>query len=51
MISRFSSRRINDLPRAHPFDLRYANVENVDWESCTRVLDAGEKQRALRQSW
>lgn len=39
---------INEVPQSHPFDLRYTQVEVVDWESCTQVLDAGEKQRLLR---
>jgi hypothetical protein len=42
---------LNDLPQAHPFDLRYTNVENVDWESCTRVLDVAEKRRVLSKGW
>lgn len=46
-----AARLIDALPRQHPFDVRYAYVEPVDWESCTDVLDAREKRRALKQGW
>ena len=42
---------IDAIPRRHPFELRYTHVEPLDWESCTRVLDAGEKYRVLSQGW
>jgi hypothetical protein len=29
---------IDELPKTHPFELRYTNVEKVEWESCRRVL-------------
>lgn len=46
------ARRVIDAtPAQHPFELRYATVEKVDWESCRTVLDAKEKYRLLCQGW
>jgi superfamily II DNA or RNA helicase len=46
------ARRIIDaLPEEHPFEIRYSQVENVDWESCATVLSAQEKRRILGQGW
>jgi len=46
------ARRVIDAtPAQHPFELRYAAVEKVDWESCRTVLDAKEKYRLLCQGW
>ena len=42
---------IDEIPRAHPFEVRYAKVEPVDWESCATVLDAAEQRRVLSQGW
>ena len=42
---------IDELPKSHPFELRYTAVEKVEWETCARVLDAGEKLRVLRNGW
>jgi superfamily II DNA or RNA helicase len=42
---------IDELPKAHPFELKYTRVEPVDWESCRQVLDAGEKRRVLSEGW
>lgn len=42
---------IDELPKSHPFELRYTRVEKIDWESCREVLDAGEKHRVLAQGW
>lgn len=44
-------RRIDAIPRQHPFDARYAKVENIDWETCATVLSRTEKDRILRASW
>jgi len=47
-----SARKVIDaVPRRHPFDVKYQNVERVDWESCARVLDASTKRAALRGGW
>lgn len=42
---------IDAVPKAHPFELRYSRVEPIDWESCSRVLDDGEKRRVLSVGW
>ena len=44
-------KRIDGLDRVHPFDARYARVENLDWESCAKVILAEDKQRALGTGW
>lgn len=35
----------------HPFDLRYAQIDPVDWETCSTVLDADERIRELMHGW
>ena len=42
---------IDNVPKAHPFDLRYTHVDPVDWESCQTVLDAQEQRRVLSEGW
>ena len=42
---------IDSVPRSHPFEIRYANVEKIDWESCRTVLDKKEKERILKIHW
>ena len=46
------ARRVIDaVPKRHPFEMRYDRIENVDWESCSRVLDSASQLEALRQGW
>lgn len=42
---------INELPKSHPFELRYTHVGKTDWESSSDVLDAAEKKKALSKGW
>lgn len=42
---------IDEVPRQHPFELRYTRVERVDWESCTQVLFEHTKTDVLRRGW
>ncbi|MGA8163801.1 MAG: phospholipase D-like domain-containing anti-phage protein [Waddliaceae bacterium] len=35
----------------NPFNEKYSRVEDVNWESCTRVLSASDIQEVLRQEW
>lgn len=42
---------IDEVPEQHPFELRYTQVEKVDWESCTEVLSEQAKTDVLRQGW
>jgi hypothetical protein len=30
---------------------RYDRIENVDWESCSRILDSASQLEALRKGW
>lgn len=39
------------LPRTHPFEMRYDRIEQVDWENCSRVLDASPQVERLRSGW
>jgi superfamily II DNA/RNA helicase len=42
---------IDEVPPAHPFEMRYDRVENVNWESCSRVLDNQVQLDVLRKAW
>lgn len=42
---------IDEIPNSHPFELRYTQVGKINWESCSEVLDAAEKEKALMQTW
>ena len=42
---------IATVPKTHPFEMRYDRIENVDWESCSRVLDATPQLERLRMGW
>ena len=42
---------IDEVPPAHPFEMRYDRVENVNWESCSRVLDNHVQLEVLRKGW
>lgn len=44
-------RLIDGLQETHPFDGRYAKVENIDWESCAKVLSEDEKRKVLTSGW
>jgi hypothetical protein len=44
-------KRIDGLDRVHPFDARYARVENLDWESCAKVILEEDKRRSLLAGW
>jgi len=42
---------IDEVPPQHPFDVRYNQVESVDWESCAAVLDGEAQLEVLMKSW
>lgn len=47
-----AKRKINTIPKQHPFELRYhVHVGKVDWESCVKVLDNREKRKYLMMGW
>ena len=46
-----AKRVIDAVPKRHPFEMRYDRIENVDWESCSRVLDSMSQLEALQKGW
>lgn len=42
---------IDAVPERHAFEIRYTEVESIDWESCADVLSDIEKRRVLQQGW
>ena len=46
-----AKRIIDAIPKRHPFEMRYDRIENVDWESCSRVLDSASQLEALIKGW
>jgi len=42
---------IDEVPKAHPFEMRYDQVEPVDWESCSKVLDSQSQIDTLLEGW
>ena len=46
-----AQRLIDAVPERHAFEIRYTEVESVDWESCIDVLSDTEKRRVLQLGW
>ena len=46
-----AQRKIRSIPKRHPFDERYSQVANIDWDSCSKVLDAEDKRKLLAGGW
>ena len=47
-----AKRKIEEVPRRHPFELRYANdMPASAWERCTQVLDKQDVLGTLKQGW
>jgi hypothetical protein len=42
---------IDEVPQRHPFEMKYDRIENVNWESCSRVLDSVSQLEVLQKSW
>lgn len=42
---------IDNIRPRHPFDERYSKVENIDWESCSQILNESEKLSILKTGW
>jgi len=42
---------INQVPVEHPFEMRYHQIENIDWETCERVLFEDDKKEQLMKGW
>ena len=46
-----AERKIRSIPKRHPFDERYSQVTNIDWDSCSVVLDADDRRKILSGGW
>lgn len=42
---------IESVHPKHPFDEKYNQVSEIDWESCATVLEEEDKRQALLKSW
>jgi hypothetical protein len=42
---------IDQVPPAHPFEMRYDRIEPLDWESCSTVLHSRSQLGPLLQGW
>jgi superfamily II DNA/RNA helicase len=42
---------IDQVPQKSPFELRYDKIENVAWESCSRVLDGQAQLDMFLEGW
>ena len=42
---------IDAVPQEHPFEMRYRDVQHVDWESCARVLNNDARRGLLEDGW
>lgn len=46
-----AKRIIENIPKRHPFELKYTQVEKVKWESCTEVLYSELQREKLMEGW
>lgn len=42
---------IDAVPQQHPFEIKYQNIQKVDMESCSTVLDSRDRKRHLTTGW
>jgi hypothetical protein len=42
---------IESVKPKHPFDEKYNKISQIDWESCSKVLNADEKMNMLMNRW
>lgn len=42
---------IDAVPEQHPFEMRYEQIDRVDWSTCTDVLDAAARRERLTTGW
>jgi hypothetical protein len=40
---------IDAVPKQHPFEIKYHEMQKVPWESCALVLDSAERKEHLLQ--
>jgi cell division septum initiation protein DivIVA len=43
--------KINEIPPRNPFEMRYDQIHNVDFESCAKVLNKEEVRDFLGKGW
>lgn len=43
--------KINAVPEVHAFEFRWERIEEVEWETCNKVLEEGGQLTELRKSW
>lgn len=46
-----AKKTIGEVPEQHPFEIRYEQIESVDWESCADVLADEERRRTFAKEW
>ncbi|WP_431064808.1 phospholipase D-like domain-containing anti-phage protein [Methylotuvimicrobium sp.] len=46
-----AKRKIRSIPQRHPFDERYSQVADIDWDSCSKVLESGDRRKMLIGGW
>jgi len=46
-----AKKTIDAVPQQHPFELKYHTMSNIPWESCTKVLNALNRQQSLSRGW
>jgi superfamily II DNA/RNA helicase len=42
---------IDSVKPEHPFDEKYNQITEIDWDSCSNVLNADEKRNILLNAW
>ncbi len=42
---------IDNIPKKHPFEMKYNKIENIDWESCADILNNVERKQILKMGW
>ncbi len=43
--------KIDAVPTVHPFEFRWDRIEEVDWETCYKVLEEGSQLSELKKNW
>ena len=46
-----AQKTIDAVPKQHPFALKYHNIDQVKWESCSEILDEHQRKKHLLQGW
>jgi len=46
-----SPERGDAVPNESPFEIRYDRIDEVDWESCSTVLDSQAQLEVLLEGW